>query len=308
MPVLRSNLFSALNKGNTRYNTFARQLNQVQNSSSPPCGCLFSVTANATASASKVSEASMRLLAAQQEHAAFIRRYRIKPLNELDLDEMLSGELRDKKVRVREPVEEGKFYSMPFGYVALENGQVKPQETIYTDVLKGVGKVKVYFPLEETPVCSGVHVPSFMKPEILRGFKAAGIDIMIFETGGQPDTLCSWMRRLLAERGLSQLMPDSLPEKDLDARVKLNDDMPIIVGVANPGLEDINANGLLLWAGHRLGFVSHRAFAIYDANDKLLHVEKAANPSLAMCSTVMADKVLDKVRELQPKTTLTARL
>lgn len=252
--------------------------------------------------ANTYSAPSLRLQAAETEYKEFCAKYRLVPGTATEFNEMLSGELKDKKVLVKEPVQADNvtLQSMPFWYIPNEVDKPNKPQRVFTDVLKGVGVLEIYMPGPETPVCTSMHFPSLLNDNILRGLKAAGIDAIVIIVPGPTDAACFWARRLLYRSGFLNLMPQTLPENDLDARLILHPDYPRIIVQADPGLEKINSMGLVNTnenAG-RLGLYSDRAFAIYASDGRLLELVKAETPAADKCTAVMGPAILEHAQRL----------
>lgn len=243
------------------------------------------------------STPSLRALTAQAQHKKFVDTYRLLPQSEEELAHLVANQ-GEGKVFVRTPIQKGELQSFAFNYVGRVNGILARQDNVYTDIFRDMGVLKIFLPGEYTPTCDGTHLPSYLHPDILRAYKQAGIDVLVFVTPGKQDSLNRWLRDALQPKGLAHLVPDVLPTNDPDARLTLHRSMPMIVGQACPGLEDINAHGLV-FTSSSLGMVSHRACAVYDIHGTLRLLVKASDPSLQMCAPVLANAMLKEVQNLK---------
>lgn len=243
------------------------------------------------------SNPNLRALTAQGQHKKFVDTYRLLPQSEEELTNLIATQ-GEGRVFVRAPIQKGELQSFAFNYVGRVNGAPVRQDNVYTDIFRDMGVVKIFLPGEYTPTCDGTHLPSYLHQDILRAYKQAGIDVLVFVTPGKQDSLCRWLRDALQPKGLAHLIPDVLPTNDPDARLPLHRSMPLIVGQACPGLEDINAHGLVL-TSPSLGMVSHRACAVYDPRGTLRLLVKAPDPSLQMCAPVLANAMLKEVQNLK---------
>lgn len=247
-----------------------------------------------------------RTKVARAEQQKLIAQYRLIPQNFADLENLQADKRSLSEKIMTAPVTAKGFPSLPFKYVALKDGKPAPQANeIFTDVFKVKGRVLVVFmPGADTPVCSGTHLPGFFNAEILKALKASGIDVILVVTKDSQDAVCRWVREVASKNKLENLVPNSLPEQDLDRKITLHADMPIVIPYSDPGLELINMHGLVLT--NRLGITSNRAYGIYEPEGLVLFV-KAENPTLEKCQPVLADAILKRVQELQSTFTLSSK-
>lgn len=268
----------------------------MANEQEVPCPCIFS---NATKNVSQRIDAE-KIIQASQKQERFAKQFRIVPQTSADWEDVRASKRSLEQIIVKEPISSGVFPTVKFNYISFDGERVRPQENIFSEVFKGIGNIAVVFmPGAYTPTCTGMHLPSFMNQTILESLKTAGIDIILIVTPDTQDVTCRWVRDTASLHGLQHLVPNFLPENDVNNKLVLNLKMPIIIPYSDKGLELINMHGLVI--NNRLGFTSGRAYGIYGKDNALKLFVKAENPSAEKCIPVLARAILERVQSLNLK-------
>ncbi len=277
----------------------------------PACPCmLLSAQANQTAhTANKKSLAAQEKRNDPKVQAALAkdRELTLKyAVNLAALDPGLWDQMRAKDfpALINRIADTSDFPEFFFPYVSLVHGKVVPataDDLVSSSIFSSCNIIlKKKFPGNDTPVCTAIDIPEYFAKDKLMALKRAGVDVILFEASDTQDSLLKYIRTFAQERGVQNLVPDTLPTLDVESKLILNPDMPILIGVADRTLRLANRDALV--ADGRLGPHTHRAVVAYKQG-KYMFTIKPYDSSAQYCSEVSPEAVLEKISAVQPKHT-----
>lgn len=258
-----------------------------------PCPCIFR---------EKTERRAMRVNSAVKEVQSFTQKYAVMPQSITEFQEIINS---GRKIELYNTPQITKLPSLLFNYVGRVDGMPKPQEQIFTDILKNRGISVVLMPGAYTPTCTGTHLPGLLTVENLKKLKQAGIDFLLIATPDTQDVVCKWVREAANSQGVEFLVPDILPELNPEERLPVHNEMPIILPYADHNLALANMLGFVM-PNHRLGITCNRGYAVFSAENNLVLVEKAEDPSHEKCFAVLAPAMLNKIQNAPTKSAVLA--
>lgn len=250
-------------------------------------------------------EPKLAMQAVLDEYKDFCRKWQIYPQTKETFDLQRKGEWSTQGINEAIAAPNTVIPDVPF-YLLTPNGRV----LVSSSFLDESNAILKFMPGALTPVCDGTDFVSMLNEDLLKRLKhECKVDVICVVLKNDAAVSAAWGKTKIRASGLPEdLMPDIEPNNP-NAKIKLRDDMPVIVMIANPGLELGNYLGLTFDEGKALGITLPRANVFLKPGRVVAEIVKARTPGKDDCNVVLGDQMYLKAKDLfAPKAQVECKL